>query len=230
VFGKATGKKIFFRTIADCAIANNKIYEEWLVRDNLAVVEQLGFDPVEMAKQNKDYNGKKSLAWQRDVKHLNGQLKTFRPSTDEEKILSLFYKGWNRKDKEKIVQHYAPGSCIHAIRNKDYSPEENAAFMLSVLASFPDALVTVERITSNRRTADTEVAARWMITGTHGGKGFFTGATNVPVIIRGISHFLIRDTLIEEEWTVFDAFDVMCQLHADVSSEALPENSESSVE
>jgi hypothetical protein len=69
-----------------------------------------------------------------------------------------------------------------------------------------------------------------MITGTHSGKGFFTGAVNVPVIIRGISHFLIREGLITEEWTVFDAFDVLCQLHADAGSEGLPNNSEASVE
>lgn len=230
IFGKATGKKIFFRTIADCAIANNKIYEEWLVRDNLAIVEQLGFDPVEMAKQNEDYNGKKSLAWQRDLKKLNGQLKQYDPSTDEEKILLLFYQGWYRKNEKDILRHYAPGSLIHAIRNKDFGPEENAAFMLSVLASFPDAVVTVERITSNRRKEDTELAVRWMITGTHGGGGFFTGAANVPVILRGISHFILKEGLIAEEWTVFDAFDVLCQLHADACSVAVPENTQASVE
>jgi hypothetical protein len=161
---------------------------------------------------------------------LNGQLKQFNPSTDEERVLSLFYKGWHRKDEKSIVRHYAPGSLIHAIRNKDLGPEENASFVLSVLASFPDAVVTVERITSNKRKEDTELAARWTITGIHGGGGFFTGAVDVPVILRGISHFILKEGLIAEEWTVFDAFDVLCQLHADACSVALPENSEASVE
>jgi hypothetical protein len=157
-------------------------------------------------------------------------LKQSNPSTDEEKILSLFYKGWNKKDEQEILRHYAPGSLIHAIRNKDFGPEENAAFLLLVLASFPDAVCTVERITSNKRKEDTELAARWMITGTHGGGGFFTGAVDVPVILRGISHFILKEGMITEEWTVFDAFDVLCQLHADACSVAVPENSEASVE
>ena len=49
-FGKATGKKVHFRTVIDCAIENNRIYEEWLVRDNLWLVKQLGFDVHEVAR------------------------------------------------------------------------------------------------------------------------------------------------------------------------------------
>jgi hypothetical protein len=44
VFGKATGKKVFFRTIADCLVTENRIVEEWLVRDNLHLIQQLGFN------------------------------------------------------------------------------------------------------------------------------------------------------------------------------------------
>ena len=44
-YGPATGKKVFFRTIADCLVTENKIIEEWLVRDNLYLVHQLGFRP-----------------------------------------------------------------------------------------------------------------------------------------------------------------------------------------
>ena len=49
-FGKATGKKVNFRTVIDCAIENNRIYEEWLVRDNLWLVKQLGLDVHEVAR------------------------------------------------------------------------------------------------------------------------------------------------------------------------------------
>ena len=50
-FGPATGKKINFRTVIDCATTNNRIHEEWLVRDNLWIVTQLGLNPREVAKQ-----------------------------------------------------------------------------------------------------------------------------------------------------------------------------------
>lgn len=49
-FGPATGKKVNFRTVIDCACTENRIHEEWLVRDNLWIVTQFGLDPVKVAK------------------------------------------------------------------------------------------------------------------------------------------------------------------------------------
>ena len=50
VFGDATGKKLVYRVIADCHAINNKISDEWLVRDQGAIVRQLGWKPEECAK------------------------------------------------------------------------------------------------------------------------------------------------------------------------------------
>jgi predicted ester cyclase len=229
-FGKATGKQIFFRTIADCAIANNEIYEEWLVRDNLAIVEQLGFDPVEMAKRNRDYSGKKSLAYGVRPKQLNGHQSQYDQSKDEELILSLFLHAWKERSEEEICRHYTPDSVIHSIQNKDHTAATNAAFVLSLLNSFPDAVISVERLTSNKGKNRTEVAARWLLTGTHSGSGFFAGASGVPVMAIGISHFILKGGLITEEWTILDAFDVLCQIHADTGGDIPLTESEMSVE
>ena len=50
VFGDATGKKLVYRVIADCHAINNQINDEWLVRDQGAIVRQLGWKPEEYAK------------------------------------------------------------------------------------------------------------------------------------------------------------------------------------
>jgi len=50
-FGDATGKKIKVITIADCACRDNVVFEEWLVRDYAAIVQQMGFDVDEKAKE-----------------------------------------------------------------------------------------------------------------------------------------------------------------------------------
>ena len=50
VFGNATGKKLVYRVIADCHAINNQINDEWLVRDQGAIVRQLGWKPKEYAK------------------------------------------------------------------------------------------------------------------------------------------------------------------------------------
>ena len=49
MYGEATGKKLYYRTIADCACMNNQVYDEWLVRDQGAIVRQIGIDPKEFA-------------------------------------------------------------------------------------------------------------------------------------------------------------------------------------
>jgi len=48
--GPPTGRRAIITTIADCAIRANRIYEEWLVRDNLSLVLQLGLDPHAIAR------------------------------------------------------------------------------------------------------------------------------------------------------------------------------------
>jgi predicted ester cyclase len=213
-FGKATGKKVFFRTIADCKVANNKIYEEWLVRDNLYLVQQLGFDPVEMAKRDQRYKNKMSLAYQPAPISTNNTVIQFDHSIDEELILSLF-KTWNERAYSDFNHYYTEQSLVHAVCNTKLTGAPSvAAFVKNLLDSFPHAEVTVKRITSNQTNNKTELAARWTIRGMHNGNGFFKGSTGIPVIVMGISHFIIKDGKITEEWMVFDGFDVLCQIHA----------------
>ena len=45
VYGKATGKKLRYRIIADCHAKNNAIDDEWLIRDQGAIVRQMGWEP-----------------------------------------------------------------------------------------------------------------------------------------------------------------------------------------
>ena len=42
-YGPATGKKIVYRVIADCACHNNQVYDEWLVRDQGSIVRPVSY-------------------------------------------------------------------------------------------------------------------------------------------------------------------------------------------
>ena len=48
-YGKPSGKEIYYRVIADCACKNNQVYDEWIVRDQGAMVRQIGYSPEEFA-------------------------------------------------------------------------------------------------------------------------------------------------------------------------------------
>ena len=50
-FGEPTGKSLRYRVIADCAIRDGVIFDEWLVRDFGAITRQLGIQPRDFASQ-----------------------------------------------------------------------------------------------------------------------------------------------------------------------------------
>ena len=57
VYGKATGTKLKYRVIADCHAKNNTIDDEWLIRDQAAIVRQLGIDPKDYARTQIETEG-----------------------------------------------------------------------------------------------------------------------------------------------------------------------------
>jgi hypothetical protein len=57
-FGPATGRRAQVTTIADCVVRENRIIEEWLVRDNAHLVAQLGLDPWTLARQQAEGDSK----------------------------------------------------------------------------------------------------------------------------------------------------------------------------
>ena len=50
VYGTPTGKTLNYRVIADCHARNNQIDDEWLIRDQGAIVRQLGMSPQDYAR------------------------------------------------------------------------------------------------------------------------------------------------------------------------------------
>ena len=50
-YGRATGKALTYRIIADCHARGNVIDDEWLIRDQGAIVRQMGWEPEDFARQ-----------------------------------------------------------------------------------------------------------------------------------------------------------------------------------
>ena len=209
-YGMATGKKINFRTIADCKIANNKIYEEWLVRDNLHILQQLDFDPVEMAKKDDTYKENPiTISVNSSVEVESQNL-----SLPESIVYSLINEVWKNKNLAKIENYFTEQSTLHAICNQDvYGINNIKEYIQSFINSFKEATVNVERITSNRKGNSAEIAARWHIKGKTIKSGIFEVVSENEVFIPVISHYNIQDDKITDEWMIYDGFDALCQLH-----------------
>ena len=223
LYGPATGKKVVFRTTADCLIHENKIYEEWLVMDTYHLVEQLGFDPQEVAKKLAKQT--KSLAPSLQFNAIQSaeeglQPKEYIPKNNGfeigDYILTLFNRLWQRKSINEVKNYYYDNAVVHYVCNKDMvGHSEIQGMFINLFASVPNGKVIVERVTCNRRgnDKDWDVAVRWRIQGLHGGLGYFGSPSGKAIEINGVNHFKIVNEKIQEEWMLFDGLEVLRQIY-----------------
>jgi predicted ester cyclase len=229
LYGPATGKKVVFRTTADCMILDNKIYEEWLVMDTYHLVEQLGFDPKEVAKKLAKQT--KALAPSLQFNVVQSAEEGLQPKAYIPKntnfeigdfILSHFNKIWQRKSINVVRDNYYDNAVIHYVCNRDMvGHSEIQGMFINLFASVPNGKVILERVTCNRRGSDSnyDVAVRWRIQGLHGGLGYFGAPSGKAVEINGINHFKVRNQKIQEEWMLFDGMEVLRQIYTEDEAE-----------
>lgn len=229
LYGPATGRKVMFRTTADCLIFQNKIYEEWLVMDTHHLVEQLGFDPVEVAKRtarqtkslspNLQFNISQSAEEGLPPKYYKPKHKDFEIGDFIQSLINLV---WERKSINKIRDFYEKNSVLHYVRNRDMvGHSEIQGTYLNLFASIPNAKILVDRVTCNKRNneEDWDVAVRWRIQGIHGGLGYFGKPSGKNIEINGVNHYKVRNKKIIEEWMLFDGLDVLRQIYLEDSNE-----------
>jgi hypothetical protein len=121
-FGPATGKTFVSRTIADCMIYRNRIYREWVVADNMAIVKQLGLEPRPFARESAKALFDKGLE-AIDIGE-NGRLSGQLPPEDEAntsianneievETLSWLHNMFSRRMFGTIKKVYAPNAQYH---------------------------------------------------------------------------------------------------------------------
>lgn len=227
-FGPATGKKINFRTTVDCAAENNRIFEEWLVRDNLWIVKQLGYSPVEVAKaMAKRSNSEFNTQFGKD-ENMKGQFFPEKYSAKDNSVGELVKEMFNHiytlRLFNEVTYYYQDNAVNHFICDQDLVGHAKIQGMLvSIFASFPNAMFLTDRITCNERPDKNgyDVAVRWRISGIHEGLGMFGEPMGNPVEILGINHLRIVNNKVEEEWMTFDGLDVLRQVHIGHVEDAL---------
>lgn len=227
-FGPATKKKIHFRTVIDCAVSENRIYEEWLVRDNLWIVLQLGLDPHETARKMAEAASKEYTGIQRTYglcEAMEGQcVPKWRPAQDDsvgELMLEMAGRIYNYKYINEVKKYYHENAVVHFICDKDLNGyDEIQGMIISLLASVPGGSYEVERVTVNERMGGDgqDVAMRWRLRGVNEGIGFFGNPSGKPVEIMGISHYHVFNRKIKEEWVTFDGLDVLKQMYIEDAS------------
>lgn len=147
-FGKATGRKIHARTIADCVCKDNRIVHEWLVRDHAAIALQIGSTPEALARQ---WLAARGGSWAKPVAGPAPGGYVSHISTDPLAVAyaqGLEALAWGRGEVPKLYDHAAqqisPGEFT------SYGHAEIAAFWQSLFGALPTEQFTIEHLAIQR--------------------------------------------------------------------------------
>ena len=216
IYGEATGKKVIYRVIADCHAIENKINDEWLVRDQGAIVRQLGTTPV-------DYTRSLILAE-------GGPDSCLKPFNPEDDIKGPYIERgnsneWGKKyaaaltdimcsDFTSIRQNYDRALVAELPGGRTaYSYDGIDEFWMGLRASFPNAKFEMHHtIGLDEKMLSPRSAIRWSLSGKHDGLGAFGKPTGADVYIMGISHAEFGPRGIRREFTVFDEVAIWKQI------------------
>jgi predicted ester cyclase len=215
-YGKPTGKDIYYRVIADCACKDNQVYDEWIVRDQGAMVRQIGYTPKEFAQIMIDKEGglekAKKLFDKNDIKpsdYYPINVEKSSPGENYSKILSkVFEEGYDFKDYNRASNIYWPGNKL------GHGREDISKFWNSLKDIFTDIKFTIEHVGYlDESNKNPRASIRWFLEGMHSNDSEDYGKkTNSKLFIMGINHVELNQDGVIREWVLFDEVAIWKQI------------------
>ena len=193
VYGAPTGKRVTYRIIADCAIREDAVYDEWLVRDQAAIVKQLGFDVVDWTRGLIEREGGPENC----VKPMTPEIDLPGPydgrGNDSEwgargaDILSRIMAA----DMNAIAANYDRAANLHYPGGIDtFGRSEADQFWMGLRAAFPNAEFKIDHVIGREDPMmPPRAALRWSLWGVHDGWGRYGRPSGACVYVMGMTHF-----------------------------------------
>ena len=216
VYGRATGAQLRYRILADCHARDNAIDDEWLIRDQGAIVRQLGYEPKDYARDLIRREGGPEAC----VKPLTPATDMAGPYTGTgnddawgarhadllTRIMRADLAAIPREYDRAVQAEYPGGVTAHSHGAVD-------RFWIGLRAAFPSAEFRVDhRIGRDDPLMPPRSALRWSLTGKHDGWGVFGPPTGAEVHVLGISHAEWGPWGLRREWTLYDETAVWKQI------------------
>jgi len=221
VYGKPTGTKLRYRILADCHAIDNQINDEWLIRDQGAIVRQMGWEPKEYAADLIAREGGPENC----VKPLTPEIDQPGPykgrGNDNEwgqryadiltRIMNADMGAIGAEYNRAVQSEYVGGVTGHG-----WDPVDR--FWMGLRASFPNAEFRIEhQIGRDDPNMPPRAALRWSLWGKHDGWGVFGAPTGAQVYVLGISHaefgeLISGEPKLRREYTLFDETSVWKQI------------------
>lgn len=226
-YGPPTGRNWISRTIAHCLVQDGKVVEEWLVRDEYAVLESLGIDPWAVAAdlaQVSPVTGE-VMAISDDAGPFAGKypnparegVSGKRPERFDEAcnaIAAMYEDVWNNRRFDRAARYCDSKVVCHTVRlHRAQGIDPYQQQIIDLLAAFPDGRIEIrDLVVCDSPELGQRIAAIWVLHGTYSGVPLYGPPTRTPVKILGATHFEMRDGKILREWRLFDEIAVMAQI------------------
>ena len=228
IYGPPTGRRVVRQGIAHCFVKENRVVEEWIARDELALIRQLGFDEIELAKTMAAQAAASGVTspqpvTEGEVQRLKGQLAPdLYPARQEgadfdieDFVRRSYHEIWNWRLLNKIDEYYEPNYWAYASSNRQlYGLGDLKAYILALLAALPDAVIHIDHMCwLGDEASGYRVAVRWTLIGTHAGPGLYGPASGKRIRLLGITHHEVKAGKFVKERIVFDEFALLKQIH-----------------
>jgi predicted ester cyclase len=215
-FGPASGRTLRYRAMADCAVRDNRIDDEWLVRDQGAIMRQLGVEPKRYAAERIAIEG--------------GPERCVRPLTPRNDVPGP-YRGtgndseWGARYADILRRIMAADlACIPQVYDRAVQMEMPGGvaghgwgaadgFWLRLRAAFPSARFEIHHcIGMAESLMPPRAALRWSLWGRHDGRGGFGEPSGAEVYVLGISHAEFGPRGVRREWVLYDETAIWKQI------------------
>ncbi|MEG3153888.1 hypothetical protein [Sphingomonas sp. RB1R13] len=209
--GAATMRGSGTTTIADCKVVANRIVEEWLVRDNLRALWQVGADPRALAEaqaeaDRADDQGRHD--WRRlMIAEVREQSDIAVPPAHPAELPAAMLRAAFVDDLfGEAAQTLSPAAEIHWPSNRrGYGRGYWTGCVMQLRAMLHDCSYRLQHIAARPLPhGDVAVALRWSIVGRHGGMGPWGEPSGREILLMAVSHYRLRAGAIVEDVTVFD--------------------------
>lgn len=214
-WGPATGRAARVRTVADCLLSEGRIIREWLIRDTLPLVEQLGLDPVAAARvQRSSTNDATRQWWAQELDRLARNPGSAVDHPDAPFALKALEAAWLTGHDTALAECYPHYALSHPTPLSWHSGRnEIAAHQRRQQQALRGTAVSIDHIASQPwGHQGRELAVRWSVAVEHHGDYQGLEATGRPAYLLGSSHWRLVEDRIATEWTVCDGMGILAQL------------------
>jgi len=217
VYGEATGKTVRYRIIADCYAIDNQISDEWLIRDQGAIVRQLGWLPKDYARDlivreggpgtcSVPFSPEQDVAGPYQGKGNNNEWGE-RYAGILSRLMNADFAVIGQEYDRAAQLEYPGGQTGHSFGDAD-------KFWMGLRSSFPSAAFTIDhQIGRDDPMLPPRAAIRWSLQGRHDGWGTFGAPTGADVYVMGACHAEFGPWGLRREYVLFDETAIWKQIH-----------------